>query len=361
MPQPFADPDKFALIHQVGGIRTARYDWPDAGGAPGCRVAVFDTGTPLRFVLNLDRGGDVVEASYGGLSLAWLTPNGYAPPSHELSRAERWSVGWNGGLVSTCGPDVIGRKLDEAGRVVDLHGAFHHRPAAVTAIRQPDPRDGVLEMGVDLVVRVAQLFGPIYEIRRTVSATLGVPGLRVRDTVRNAGNTAVDHHWLYHVNLGYPLLDEGAELVLGGTAACVWGDEPGAATHPEWKRVNAPTPDHAGDGERGVTLTPPAGTEGHSTVGLINPALGVGVRLRYDAATLPRLANWQHYGPAGSYVAALEPFNGQLLPTVMDPVSAHRALEPGEQREYAMDIDVLIDADALAALRRVDGPVELAE
>ena len=38
------DANKFELIHQVGGIRTATFDWPDAGGAPGCRVAMVKAG-----------------------------------------------------------------------------------------------------------------------------------------------------------------------------------------------------------------------------------------------------------------------------------------------------------------------------
>lgn len=54
------DADKFELVHQVGGIRTATYDWPDAGGAPGCRVAMVNTGSGLRFTVALDRGGDIV-------------------------------------------------------------------------------------------------------------------------------------------------------------------------------------------------------------------------------------------------------------------------------------------------------------
>ena len=55
------DPGKFESIHQVGGIRTGRLDWPDAGGSPGCRVAQVDTGSGLRFTVAVDRGGDIVE------------------------------------------------------------------------------------------------------------------------------------------------------------------------------------------------------------------------------------------------------------------------------------------------------------
>ena len=70
------DTGKFETIHQVGGIRTGRYDWPDAGGSPGCRVALVDTGSGLRFTIPIDRGGDIVEAFYHNSSLAYLTPSG---------------------------------------------------------------------------------------------------------------------------------------------------------------------------------------------------------------------------------------------------------------------------------------------
>ena len=106
-PIPF-DANKFELIHQVGGIRTATYDWPDAGGAPGCRVAMVDTGSGLRFTVALDRGGDIVEAFYQSCSLAYLTPNGYRPPRQPLHRDEDWLAAWPGGLLTSCGPRYIG-------------------------------------------------------------------------------------------------------------------------------------------------------------------------------------------------------------------------------------------------------------
>ncbi len=99
------DYNKFELIHQVGGIRTARYDWPEVGGSPGCRVALVDTGAGLRFTVALDRGGDIVEAFYQDTALAYLTPNGYQPPSHALQQVDdQWLSSWPGGLVTTCGP-----------------------------------------------------------------------------------------------------------------------------------------------------------------------------------------------------------------------------------------------------------------
>jgi hypothetical protein len=75
------DPAKFESVHQVGGIRTGTLDSPGAGGGAGPRVAFVDTGAGLRFTVALDRGGDIVDASYNQFGLAYLSPNGLPPPN----------------------------------------------------------------------------------------------------------------------------------------------------------------------------------------------------------------------------------------------------------------------------------------
>ena len=75
------DSSKFENVLQVGGIRTGTLDTPGAGGAPGVRVALVDTGAGLRFTVALDRGGDIVDASYNQFGLAYLSPNGLQRPN----------------------------------------------------------------------------------------------------------------------------------------------------------------------------------------------------------------------------------------------------------------------------------------
>jgi hypothetical protein len=55
---------KFENPLQLGGIRTGTLDSPGAGGGQPVRVALFDTGAGLRFTVALDRGGDIVDASF---------------------------------------------------------------------------------------------------------------------------------------------------------------------------------------------------------------------------------------------------------------------------------------------------------
>ncbi len=344
------DPDKFELIHQVGGIRTATFDWPDAGGSPGCRVAMVNTGSGLRFTVALDRGADIVEAFYQNIALAYLTPNGYKPPSHSLHRDEDWLGSWPGGLVTSCGPRYIGPGRQENGKKVYLHGPLSNTPAALLAIHNPDLRSNDLGMHLEMVIRDTRMYGPAVEVRRRLCCTLGRPVIELQDEVINLGNTTVAHNWLYHVNLGYPLLDRDAQFIYNGTVNGGWEMGPnlamadlpkGDGDFKRFMKVPDPWPEHTGTASRGLILDVNADPEGIGHIGLVNSNLELGLELAYPTESLPRLANWQHFGPNGAYVSALEPFSGSLFGKEQDnhPL-AEQWLEPGQSKRYNLTITV---------------------
>lgn len=354
------DARKFENVHQFGGIRTGTLD-------PGVRVAFVDTGAGLRFTVALDRGGDIVDASFNQYGLAYLTPNGLLPASAAYSVGSEWIAGWAGGLVTTCGPRYVGGARVEDGVQTSLHGTYSQQAATIETLRNPEPHRGRMDMELGLVVRDARVFGPSYEIRRTIRCALGEPCVTIEDEVTNRGDTRVAHHWLYHCNFGYPLLDHGARFIYRG-AAEYWVMPPppgedivqplGAAAMNRLKRVPDPLPEHAGSAERGLIVEPPADRAGLAHIGLINPALKLGVEISYPAKTLPRFANWQHYGPRGCYATALEPFSGSLLGSARDrhPL-ARQFLDPGESRRYALNIRVRSEAGELRELAKWDGAV----
>lgn len=366
-PERTFDPAKFENIHQLGGIRTGMLDAPGAGGASGVRVALFDTGAGFRFTVALDRGGDLVDASYHTCGLAYLSPNGLQPPNAAYHQENEWLRNWAGGLVTTCGPEYIGGARTEAGTKVTLHGRYSNLPATVERCWNPDVRRGQLGMGLELGVRDTRVFGPSFEIRRSIRCTLGRPEVTIEDEVTNVGDTPSAHHWLYHCNLGYPLLDEDARFVYRGPAQ-YWEIPPPAGqdiVQPlaadgmnRLKRVPAALAAHAGGGERGLIVGVTPDATGRCRIGLANDRLGLGLEISYPAAALPRLAHWQHYGPRGCYASALEPFHGSLLGRARDrdPLAESR-LMPGEFRRYELTIRVLRDAAELQQLATADGPV----
>lgn len=363
---PF-DPNKFANVHQVGGIRLGTIDAGGIGGGAGgltTRVAFVDTGAGLRFLVALDRGGDIIDASFNQHGLAYLSPNGLLPPNHAYHAGLDWLYGWAGGLLSTCGPQYMGGPRLEDGVNTTLHGRYSNQAANVESIINPDPRRGQLGMSLTLVTVDSRMFSPVLEVRRTISMTLGQPEFTIRDTVTNLGTQRSAHHYLYHVNFGYPLLDRGARIFYRGKADMYWqtpdvpAPMPSAGFLDKLKTVPDPLAEHAGSGERGTILHPASDSRSRAHVGLINPALGIGVELDYPTKALPRLANWQHFGPSGSYVTGVEPFYGSLLGKAKDPdPGAEQYLEAGAKREYELTVRVHAGKPALQKLMKFDGPV----
>ena len=358
---------KFDNVLQLGGIRTGTLDAPGPGGGCATRVALFDTGAGLRFTVALDRGGDIVDATFNSTALAYLSPVGLLPPSPAYHVGAEWLRGWAGGLVTTCGPEYIGGPRDEEGARTSLHGRYSSQPARIEVLRNPDPHLGRYDMELGLVVRDARVFGPVLEVRRTIRCTLGVPEIQIADTVHNRGDTRSAHHWLYHCNLGYPLLDQGAKLIYAGRAEYwIVPPPPGqdivqplaAAAMEKLKRVPGPLAEHAGAGERGLIVDTVAERDGWCRIGLVNPRLKLGLEIRYSKESLPRMANWQHFGPRGCYVSALEPFSGSLLGSARDKhPQAQQYLAPGESKRYELKLRVLAGTEELAELIRCDGPV----
>ncbi len=61
-------------------------------------------------------------------------------------------------------------------------------------------------------IRQSALFGEQLSLIRRIEADAGGQEIRLIDTVTNLGFDTTSHAILYHVNLGYPLLDGGAKL-----------------------------------------------------------------------------------------------------------------------------------------------------
>ncbi len=356
--------DKVENPLQLGGIRTGTLDYPQASGGRGCRVAWVDTGSGLRFTVALGRGGDIVEAKYNDVNLAYLTPNGLKPASGGVQREDDWLRAWAGGLLTTCGPETIGAARVEDGNKVPLHGRHSNTPAAIVGIENPGLDSGGRagrgkdEMSLVMVIRDSRMFGPVFEVRRTIRCRLGVPEIHLHDEVTNLGDTSVSHNWLYHVNLGYPLLDEGAKLVCRGKAAALpfTGKAESTAKLNRFKRIPGSCDRHVGAGEDCVFVDPPTDRKGLVHVGLVNAKRRIGLELVYPKKQLPRFCNWQHFGPSGGYVTALEPFYGSLLGKDNDPSKlAGTTLRPGQTRKYDLTIRVLDGKAQIDALMKYDG------
>ncbi len=328
---------------QVGGIETSVID---DGPGRGNRIAWFNTGGGLRFKVVIDRGLDIVDAFYNEHSLAWLSHGGITAPRPDANSGLEWLYTFAGGLVTTCGLTHVGGPEDDAPMARGLHDRIGNMRASVESIIQPDPIAGKLDMSITGVVKHSMLFGPNLELRRTISCTLGSPVIRIRDVVTNRGNTATPHMLLYHCNFGWPLVDEGTEIVYTGKCVSRGMDMDNAIFNEKrnYRKCCKPLESHRGFGEACGFIDVTADKKGTCTVGLKNRKLNIGVSIKYKKKQLPCLANWQHFGP-GEYVTGLEP--GTNPPIGQGAAREQKKLimlAAGKKRTYELELGVVAGA-----------------
>jgi hypothetical protein len=334
--------NKVVNYAQIGGIETSILD---DGLGKGTRIAWVNTGSGLRYKVVIDRGLDIVDAFYNRYSLAWLSHAGVTVSRPDANRGLEWLYSFGGGLLTTCGLTHIGGpETDEFGER-GLHGRVSNIPASVESIVQPDPVTGKLAMSITGVVKESRVFGPNLQLRRTISSSLGEPAIRVRDVVTNAGNASVPHMILYHCNFGWPLVDEGAEIVWKGRWVSRGMDMDNAVfnSRRNFRRCSKPIDSHRGGGEGCAFIDVMPDTKGICTVGLYNGGLGVALVMKYKKRQLPWLSNWQHWGP-GEYITALEP--GTNPPIGQKKAREEKTLvyiAPGKSRTYEIEMTVLTD------------------
>ena len=337
--------DKISNHAQLGGIETSVLD---NGAARGTRIAWVNTGTGLRYKIVLDRAMDIADAFYNQHSLAWLSHIGVTNKTFP-DKGTDWLKSFGGGLLTTCGLNHVGGpEVDEYGER-GIHGPVSSLPAEIESIIQPDPQSGRMEMSITGIIKQGGVLGNQLVLTRTISGAIGRSAICIHDEVMNRGNTPAPHMLLYHCNFGWPLADEGTEIVWAGD----W-ESPGNKTEDKIFRNGnnfhtCPQPLHAhkGGGEEVAFINATPDDAGNCICALHNPQLGIAFVLKYKKEQLPWLTNWQHWGTS-EYVTGLEPGTNP-------PIGQAKAREqqtliflaPGESRKYDLEFEVLDDEERI--------------
>lgn len=345
--------DKISHAAQWGGIETSVLD---NGLGRGTRIAWINTGTGLRYKVVIDRGMDIADAHFNQHNFVWLSHGGVKAPQPFSNRGVDWLRTFGGGLLTTCGLSHTGGPESDEHGDRGLHGNISNIPAEIESIVQPDPANGKMEMSITGIMKEMTVFGPILEWRRTISGVLGQASIKIHDEIINRGNTPAPHMLLYHFNFGWPLVDEGTELVWRGA----WKSRDGDPNNPIFNTANnfktcpAPMPSHSGGGEEAAIIDTEADDSGQCTCGLYNPDAGFAVALKYQKKELPWLINWQHWGK-GEYVTGLEP---ATHPPMGQKAAREEGslilLEPGENRHYHLELDILTEEKHIKAFLKLN-------
>lgn len=204
----------------AGGVRQVVLD---DGQERGIRVLEFRTAAGLSFDVLVDRAMDIGPAAYRGASFGWQSATGLRHPGlHE--NADEDGLSWLrsfSGLLVTAGLDhtLFGAEVDAAQyhyppkRVVrhGLHGRIANLPARLIGYGERWDGDRCV-LWAEGETRQAAVFGEHLRLHRRFETDLDGSEIRLFDTVYNAGFDPTPHMYLYHLNLGWPFLDEGARF-----------------------------------------------------------------------------------------------------------------------------------------------------
>jgi len=334
--------DKVGNHEQIGGIETSVLD---NGSACGSRIAWINTGSGLRYKVAIDRCLDITDTFYNQHSLAWLSHGGLTCPNPAANQGFEWLHTFGGGLLTTCGLTHVGAPDNDESGQRGLHGRISNLRSNVESVIQPNLDDNKLDMSITAVVKQSSVFGPSLELRRTISSTLGEAVIKVHDEVKNCGNSQAPHMILYHCNFGWPLVDEGVDIVYKGSCksrGMDFDDELFNEDH-NYRKCQPPLESHRGFGESAGFVDVETDKNGICQVGLVNKKLPLAMVMKYQKQQLPYMTNWQHWGP-GEYVCALEPgTNPPMGQTRARQQNELILLAPGEKKTYELEISVLAD------------------
>ena len=335
-------------LDQVAGVRLMTL----ADGAErGVRVLEFRTGTGFAFDVIVDRAFDIGRCEHAGRALGWQSAVGFAGPWFYEPEGLGFLRSFGGGLLTTCGLDHTLFMADDTAEQYHyppkqterfgLHGRVSNRPARLVGYGERWEGDECVLFAEGEVLQAA-VFGEQLLLRRRIETRVGESFLRIHDEVENVGHDPTPHMYLYHVNVGFPVVDEGSELLAPATAV-------------------EPRGDYSADGY-GVFLAPSDGfveqvfehelaaePDGSVPVAIVNRELGLGAYEVFRRDQLPHHFVWRMLAE-GTYVVGIEPSTNRTAGR-LDARARGELIElgPGEGRVYDLELGALDGKQAIDA------------
>lgn len=163
----------------------------------------------------------------------------------------------------------------------------------------------------------ASAFGAQLLLQRRVEARIGEWRLAIHDNIMNVGHDPTPHMLLYHVNVGWPVIDEDTELLVPATVVEPRGDH----SVEGYRTMHGPVHGYV---EQVFEYDVAAEPDDRVPVALVNRRLGLGAYEVFRRDQLPYHFVWRMLGE-GTYVVGIElstnrsagridaPYRGELI------------------------------------------------
>lgn len=321
-------------LNALAGIKD--YVFND-GPAKGIRAFDLRNGKGLEVTIAADRGLDIPYLYFKGHNIGLLNKVGLRSP---YLFQEEAGIGYLrqffGGMMTTCGLTYAGAAEEDGGRVLGLHGPYSNTPAQEVSARvEYEGDDKVLV--VSGMVRESDVFGPNVVLHRTLKLNTETNELKIHDIVENQGFSTSPLMLLYHINFGYPMLDDGAKTYFS-TQEVTPRDAFAKEGLDKFDLMEEPGIERD---EQCYFHTKHG--EGEAFAMIHNEKLGIAAMVRYDKERFPLLCEWKCMR-AGDYALGLEPTTCGVLSRAEARRNGSLCyIEPGECREFNVTIELTDD------------------
>ncbi len=291
------------------------------GKGDGMRMLYVRNGNGLDFWISVDRCADISRLSFKGYNFGYFAPCGYVSHQYYDDKESGFLKSFTAGFITTCGMRGVGTPCVDNGEEVPLHGNISNIPCENVA--HWTDTDGI---HIKAIIRDAEIFSYKLILEREYIISLEKNEINLCDVVKNIGSKDSPLEILYHCNMGYPLLDEHAEISIPSSKV-VPRNEHAAAGLEDCLKVESP---QNGYEEMCFYHT----LSGQSEVSIFNSKIKIGLTMSYDTKELKYFTQWKMMGET-DYVMGLEP--GNCLPDgrkVMRENGMLDILKQGESRTF---------------------------
>lgn len=341
--------DLLARVGQVEQVAGAKLCELKDGPEKGVSAILVRTGSGFSFTVLPDRGMDISAADFCGKSLCWRSATGDVAPQFFDERGLKWLYGFFGGLLTTCGLSYCGAPGMDSNEDLGLHGRISNTPARGVAVSCEWEGDNYV---ITLTGKVLEtfVFGPCLCMTRTITTRMGESRLFVHDVIENLGHAPSPLQYLQHINLGYPVVDKGSELLIPSLTV-IPRDEAAEDGREAYGVFDAPTKRYA---EKCYYHKLASDRQGMTCAAIVNRNCedGFGAYLRFPAADFPWFNEWKQMGQ-GIYTVGLEPANCGVEGRAKDRQrGVLEFVRPGQKRQFRVEIGALVGKEEIAAFEK---------
>ena len=287
-------------IGQIAGVR--RFTYND-GNAKGLDAARVKTGSGLEFTVLEGRNMEIYDLSYKGINLAFMYKNGLTNPMRVPQTPNEFLNYGVGGMMYTSGLMNSGQENTVDGLFQPLHGRISEMGAEQVQTFSDFDSEGNYKIRLSGKTQESRLFQHQLNLTRTYNTELNADYFELRDIIENPTCRPVDFSLMYHINFGYPFIDDGVELILPEgneyTARDDWSQE----NIDDRLKVTEPIDSYL---EHLYYYQFPNQQQDKVTAIIRNNKLGLEVHLSYSNKELPWLMEWKSMG-SGDYCFAVMP------------------------------------------------------